>query len=186
VTQQQTCTTVQKLNHKQVRPCVIDYLPVTHESRSPWFLGHCSRQMRKSNAGANMVCSWAERVFVLEHCFASKLFAAVREAFRNAYHDKEVPNKATIHRLVTKFRDTGSVRLWHVLLIERKNSWNRCRTDFRQCISWNNGIRQKEFNTAIGFVVLRMKGSMWIVNGTLCIWVSLFNCCFLNCVSYVA
>jgi hypothetical protein len=35
----------------------------------------------------------AERVFILEHYFASKSFAAVREAFSNAYPDKDVPNK---------------------------------------------------------------------------------------------
>jgi hypothetical protein len=56
-----------------------------------------------------MVYSRAERVFILEHYFTSKLFAVVREAFSNAYPDKEVPNKTTIHRLVTTFRDTGSV-----------------------------------------------------------------------------
>jgi hypothetical protein len=50
-------------------------------------------------------------VFILEHYFASKSFAAVREAFSNAYPDKEVPNKTTIHRLVTTFRDTESVCL---------------------------------------------------------------------------
>jgi hypothetical protein len=58
-----------------------------------------------------MVYSRAERVFVLEHYFASKSFGAVREAFSNAYPDKEVTNKTTMHRLVTKFRDTGSVCL---------------------------------------------------------------------------
>jgi hypothetical protein len=55
-----------------------------------------------------MVYSRAERVFILEHYFASKSSAAVREAFSNAYPDKEVPNEP-VHRLVTKFRDTGSV-----------------------------------------------------------------------------
>jgi hypothetical protein len=50
-------------------------------------------------------------VFILEHYFASKSVSVVREAFSNAYPDKEVPNKTTIHRLVTKFRDTGSVCL---------------------------------------------------------------------------
>jgi hypothetical protein len=48
-------------------------------------------------------------VFILEHYFASKSFAAVLEAFSNAYPDKIVPSKTTIHRLVTKFRGTGSV-----------------------------------------------------------------------------
>jgi hypothetical protein len=65
-----------------------------------------------------------------------------REAFSNAYPDKEVPNKTTMHRLVTKFRDTGSACLWQVL-IERQNSWNYGRTDFKQWISCNNGIGRK-------------------------------------------
>jgi hypothetical protein len=61
-----------------------------------------------------MVDSRVELVFILEHYFASKSFAAVREAFSNAYPDNEVPNK-TIHRLVTKFRDTGSVCVFEVV-----------------------------------------------------------------------
>jgi hypothetical protein len=48
-------------------------------------------------------------VSILEHYFASKSFAAVREAVSNAYPDKEVPNKTTIHRHVSAFRNTGSV-----------------------------------------------------------------------------
>jgi hypothetical protein len=46
-------------------------LPVTFESRTPWLLGRCSRLLRRSPAGANMVYSRAERVFILEHHFAS-------------------------------------------------------------------------------------------------------------------
>jgi hypothetical protein len=65
--------------------------------------------MRKRYAGTNMVYSRAESVLILEHYFQSKWFAAVREAFSNAYPDKAVPNKTTIHRLVTTFWDTGSV-----------------------------------------------------------------------------
>jgi hypothetical protein len=42
-------------------------------------------------------------VFILEHYFASKSFAAAREAFSNPYLDKEVPNKTTIHGLVINF-----------------------------------------------------------------------------------
>jgi hypothetical protein len=85
--------------------------PLTLESRLPWLLGRCSRQLRKSCVGANMVYSRAERVFVLEHYFASKSFAAVCEAFSNAYPDNEVPNNTIKHRLVTTFRDTVSVCL---------------------------------------------------------------------------
>jgi hypothetical protein len=58
-----------------------------------------------------MVYSRAELVFISEHYFASKSFAVVREAFGNAYPDREVPNKTTMHKLVTKFRDTGSVHV---------------------------------------------------------------------------
>jgi hypothetical protein len=83
--------------------------PVTLVSRSPLLQGRCSRQLRKSCASANMVYSRVERMFILEHYLTSKSFAAVREAFSNAYLDKEVLNKTTIHRLVTKFRETGSV-----------------------------------------------------------------------------
>jgi hypothetical protein len=56
--------------------------PVTYRL-SPWLLGRCSRQLRKSCAGPNMVYSRTERVFVLEHYFASKSFAVVHEAFSN-------------------------------------------------------------------------------------------------------
>jgi hypothetical protein len=37
-----------------------------------------------------MVYSQAEHVFILEHYFASKLFAAVGEAYSNVYPDKEL------------------------------------------------------------------------------------------------
>jgi hypothetical protein len=58
-----------------------------------------------------MVCSVTERVFILEHYFALKSLATVREAFSNAHPDKEVPNKKIVHRPETKFWDTGRVCL---------------------------------------------------------------------------
>jgi hypothetical protein len=39
----------------------------------------------------------------------SKSFAALRKTCRNVYSDKEVPSNTTIHRLLTKFPDRGSV-----------------------------------------------------------------------------
>jgi hypothetical protein len=42
-------------------------------------------------------------VFIFEHYFASKSFAADSEAISSANPDK-VQNKTTVHRLVTKFR----------------------------------------------------------------------------------
>jgi hypothetical protein len=58
-----------------------------------------------------IIYSRAECVFFLEHYFASESFAAVRGAFSDAYPDKEVTNETTGHRLLTKFRDAGSVCL---------------------------------------------------------------------------
>jgi hypothetical protein len=52
-------------------------------------------------------------VFIPEHYFASKSFAAVREEFTDTYPRQEVPNKK-IHLLVTKFRDTEVFATAHV------------------------------------------------------------------------
>jgi hypothetical protein len=52
-------------------------------------------------------------VFILEHYFTSKSFAAVRGAFKSAYPDKEVPNTTAIHKTGNKilvdacFREFG-------------------------------------------------------------------------------
>jgi hypothetical protein len=63
-----------------------------------------------------MVYSPAKRVFIQEHYIAPKSFAAVREAFSNAFSNKEVHNKTTVHRILTTFRDTGSI-------YNRKHIW---------------------------------------------------------------
>jgi hypothetical protein len=42
-----------------------------------------------------MVYSRAEHVFILEHHYASKSFATIREAFSNAYPDKGVQYRIT-------------------------------------------------------------------------------------------
>jgi len=43
-------------------------------------LGRCSSQLRRSRAGANIMYSRAERVFIL--VFASKSFTVVREPYQ--------------------------------------------------------------------------------------------------------
>jgi hypothetical protein len=69
------------------------------------------------------VYSRAERVFILEPYLASKYFSAVRDVFSNAYPEKEVPNKTTIHRLekisgyrtslsASDHRATKQLKLW--------------------------------------------------------------------------
>jgi hypothetical protein len=44
-------------------------------------------------------------VFIIEYYFARKSFADIREAFSNAYPDKDVTNMTTIQLLVPKCRD---------------------------------------------------------------------------------
>jgi hypothetical protein len=55
-----------------------------------------------------MVYSQAKHAFVLKHYVVLKSSAAVCEAFSKTYPNEEVPDKTTIHQLVTKFWDTGS------------------------------------------------------------------------------
>jgi hypothetical protein len=50
-----------------------------------------------------MVHPRAECGFILENYFIPKLFTSVHETFSNAYPGKEVPNKTTIHHLLTAF-----------------------------------------------------------------------------------
>jgi hypothetical protein len=89
-------------------------------------------------------------VFTLENYFASKLFVAVRETLRKAYTDKEVPHKTTIHRLVARFRLTGSV-------YSDKRSSSDKTAEVTAVVISSNGIRPQAFNTAIGFVVVFVK-----------------------------
>jgi hypothetical protein len=99
-------------------PCVIDEPILPHDTgiRSPWSLGHCSRQLSKTCADVNMLYWQAEYVFILKHYFSSESFCAVHEAFSVAYPDNGVPNKKTIHPLETTFQDAGSVCLWQMLI----------------------------------------------------------------------
>lgn len=85
-------------------------------SRSAFLLGHCSCQLCKSCIGANMVYSWSECVFILNHHFTSKSFAGVHEALSTMCANKEVQNQ-TVYQDRTKYQNTGSVcivgyRLW--------------------------------------------------------------------------
>jgi hypothetical protein len=72
-------------------------------------LGRCSRRR-----------SCVECVFILEHYFEAKSFAAVSEAFSNAYREKEVPSKTTMYRMVTTFSDTGSSDVIHFSVEENE------------------------------------------------------------------
>jgi hypothetical protein len=87
------------------------YLPHETRLKATLFARPLLTPVAQSCAGANKVYSRVERVSIIEHNMALKPFVAICEAFSNAYPDKEVWNKTTIHRLVTTFRDTGSVCL---------------------------------------------------------------------------
>jgi hypothetical protein len=94
--------------------------PLTHPLNLPrdtWItVTFVARTLRINRTGTVVVYSWPERVFILENYFASKSSAAISKTFSNAYPGKEVPNKTTTHRLVTKFRNTPSVCVWQVLI----------------------------------------------------------------------
>jgi hypothetical protein len=56
-----------------------------------------------------MSFSQEQRVFILEHYFASRSYARVADEFRWRYPDSAVPNNSTITRLIDGFRECGSV-----------------------------------------------------------------------------
>jgi hypothetical protein len=56
-------------------------------------------------------------VFILEHYFASKSFAAIREAFSNAYPGRKVPNMTT---LLTLFIFVGYLMTLSVWTIQTR------------------------------------------------------------------
>jgi hypothetical protein len=64
-----------------------------------------------------MVLSRAEGVLILEQSSAWNSFAAVREEFSNACLDTDRARKeVTTHRLLTTFRDSGSVYVFENLV----------------------------------------------------------------------
>jgi hypothetical protein len=98
-----------KMKSEHVHPHVIDSPNLPHDIRVKVTLVTKPLLMSVTQ----MLCKcihdvFTSRVFILKHYFATKSYAAFHEAFSNEYPDKEVPNKTTIHQLVTKCWDTGS------------------------------------------------------------------------------
>ena len=58
-----------------------------------------------------MVLSVTERIWLIEHVFRAqgKFTEQVKEDFATQFPDTEVPHRNAVNRLVTKFRDTGTV-----------------------------------------------------------------------------
>jgi transposase len=56
-----------------------------------------------------MSFSQEQRVFSVEHYFASRSYARVADEFRREYPDSAVPNNSTITRIINRLRECGSV-----------------------------------------------------------------------------
>jgi hypothetical protein len=48
-------------------------------------------------------------VFIVEHYLVSRSYLIYQTEFRDTFPDSFVPNKSTISRLVSRFRDTGTL-----------------------------------------------------------------------------
>jgi hypothetical protein len=119
----QSHTTVKECNQKQVYPRVIDKRSFLADSSVKVIL--LARPLLTSVA--QRFCRCKHGVFTLEHYTATKSFAALHEAFSNAYPDTEVPNKATVHRLVTKLRDTRNICVTSVRRVTKQPKLRPCR-----------------------------------------------------------
>ena len=69
--------------------------------------------------GSAMVYSNKEWAFIIEHYFREKLYVKVKELFQTKFPDRPVPNKTTIHRIVTHILKQ-SIRLIMVTGVEVK------------------------------------------------------------------
>jgi hypothetical protein len=135
-TKHQSRATVQKWNQKQAHPRAILSPNLPRDTRVKVTL--VTRPLL--TPVARKLCRCEYYVFTSRTCVqyrTSKSFAAVHEPFSNAYPDKEVTSKTAIHRLVTKFRDTGSVWTFFSLLEENE----------RDCWFQNDGATARIANT---------------------------------------
>jgi hypothetical protein len=148
-----------------------------HWVTSRWLLN------RHSYAGLIMY-SRAGRVFILKR-FTPECFAVGRGAFGSAFHEKQLPRKKSLHRLVTTVQDTGSICAWTVLM--RVTAWNDGRAGA------DNRLQQRHmaarFQNCHRFGRFVREGvHKWycVLNGTLCIVnltndLLLFISCFIPC-----
>jgi hypothetical protein len=58
------------------------------------------------NRSVRVSFSQVQRVFVVEHCLASRLYVTCQNEFRDTFPDYPVPNRSTLSRLMNRFRDT--------------------------------------------------------------------------------
>jgi hypothetical protein len=68
------------------------------------------RQLSSNSRNARMSFSQVQRMFIVEHCLASRSYLTCQNEFWYTFPDSPVPNESTLSRLVNRFRDTGSVQ----------------------------------------------------------------------------
>jgi hypothetical protein len=90
-------------------PAVIGFPKHRHDTRVNVTLVAAYASCTKAMQVRTLAYSRAERAFILEHNLTSKSSAAVHDAFSTAYTDVDVPNKTTVHLLVTVSSDIESV-----------------------------------------------------------------------------
>jgi hypothetical protein len=81
------------------------------------------RQLSFNSRNARMFFSQAQRVFIVEHCLASRSYLTCPNEFRDTFYDSLVPNKSTVSRLVNRFRDTGTL---HRVASNMRKGVNAC------------------------------------------------------------
>jgi hypothetical protein len=84
------------------------------------------RQLSFNSRSARMSSSQVQRVFIVEHCPASRSYLTCQNEFRDIFPDSPVPNKSTISRLVNRFRDTGTL---HRVASNVRKRVNACITE---------------------------------------------------------
>jgi hypothetical protein len=86
-------------------------------------------QLSSNSRSARMSFSQVQRVFIVEHCLASRSYFTSQSLFRFTFPDSPVPNRPTASRLLNRFPDTWSCRSETDLV------------DLRRCVQWRHRPR---------------------------------------------
>jgi hypothetical protein len=99
-----------------------------------------------------------ERIFVVEHYFASRSYARVADEFRREYPDSTVPNNSTITSTINRFRECRTVSdrkrsKRQVILTEAKlAAFIRCKViniNSKCCMSCSLCIKPAKYNCLV-------------------------------------
>jgi ABC-type transport system involved in Fe-S cluster assembly fused permease/ATPase subunit len=90
---------------------------------SCWNLLSPFRPLSPNSRSARMSFLKVQRVFIVRHHLASRVYLTCQNAFRNTFSHSSVPNKSTISRLVNRFRDTETL---HRIASNMRKRVNAC------------------------------------------------------------